>query len=116
MKEIKKQDSFLNYVLEDVLGHIPNISAKSMFGGYGIYRDGTIFAIIAYDQLYFKVGGINIDDYKSRGSEPFVYERGNHKKKTMSYWLVPNDILDNRDEIIEWVEKEIKVSKQKNRS
>ncbi len=47
------KNSFDDYVVHDVLGHIDGISARAMFGGHGIYKDGVIFAIIAYDELFF---------------------------------------------------------------
>ena len=99
--------------MQDVLGHIPDISSRAMFGGYGIYKEGIIFAIIAYDELYFKVGDSNIKDYQDLDSHPFVYEGKNNKKTAMSYWLLPDEIMSEREEIIKWVDKAVKVSKQK---
>lgn len=110
-----QENEYLVYVLNDVLGHIPGITSRAMFGGYGIYKDGSIFALIAYDQLYFKVGESNKGDYTSRESEPFVYKQGGHKKTTMSYWLVPEEILHDKDEICIWVDKAVVVSKMKKR-
>ena len=42
-------ESFHEYVIGDVLGHISGITSRKMFGGYGIYLDGVIFAIITDD-------------------------------------------------------------------
>ena len=109
----KTQKEFLDFVLKDVLNHIEGITSRAMFGGYGIYKDGFIFAIIADSNLYFKVGESNLQDYKSIGSEPFVYEQGNHKKTTMSYWLIPDELLYDKEEIQERVEKSVAVSKAK---
>ncbi len=102
------QKQYLDFIVNDVLCDIDNITSRSMFGGYGIYKDGIIFAIIADSQLYFKVGPINIDDYKKMGSRPFVYQKGKHKSTTMSYWLVPVEILEDSDQIAGWVEKAVK--------
>ena len=43
-----KQDikNFHEYVIGDVLGHISDITSRAMFGGYGMYLEGGIFAII----------------------------------------------------------------------
>jgi TfoX/Sxy family transcriptional regulator of competence genes len=38
---------YCEYVVHDVLGHIKGITARAMFGGYGLYLDGAIFGIIA---------------------------------------------------------------------
>ena len=32
------------------------VSAKAMFGGYGIYIDELMFALVADDVLFFKTG------------------------------------------------------------
>ena len=34
---------FAQYVTEDLLREIDGISAKAMFGGYGLYKNGVIF-------------------------------------------------------------------------
>ncbi len=78
---------FCDYVVSDLLGHIPGISARAMFGGYGLYQDGVIFGIIAGDELYFKVGESNKARYERMHSRPFVYT-GHGKPMSMSYWLV----------------------------
>ena len=110
---MKKQNEYLVYVLEDVLGHTHGITHRAMFGGYGIYKNGIIFAIIAEDQLYFKVGESNIKDYQEKSSHPFVYKRKGKKSTTMSYWLVPEEIMNDKDEIKKWVNRSVKVSRDK---
>ena len=105
------QNEFFTYVIEDVLRDISGITSRAMFGGYGIYRDGIIFALIAFNQLYFKVGKINRADYVAMGSEPFIYEFKNHKKTTMPYWLVPDEIMQDKEKVEEWVNKSVEVSR-----
>lgn len=81
-----------------------------MFGGYGIYKDEIIFALIAYDVLYFKVDATNKADYEQKGSKPFTYSQGKHKATTMSYWEVPSDILEDKEELKKWMMKAVDVS------
>jgi DNA transformation protein len=101
---------FLEYVLSEVLSNLNGISSRAMFGGYGIYKDGVIFAIIADEQLYFKVDESNRGDYEQYGSHPFVYSQGKHKSTTMSYWELPADIQEDKAEIANWVQKSYDVS------
>lgn len=42
--------------------------ARAMFGGFGIYLDGVIVAIIARDRLFFRVDDRNRSDYQEAGS------------------------------------------------
>lgn len=68
------------------------------------YRGEIIFGIVADNTPYFKVSDINRPDYEAAGSEPFTYEsRG--KRATMSYWLVPAEILDDQEMLSIWAEK-----------
>lgn len=106
---------FHEYILHEVLYDIEGISSRAMFGGYGIYKDGLIFALIADGKLYFKVGQSNIEDYKRYESKPFVYEMGDHKSTTMSYWELPESVMEDRVELREWIEKAVHVSREAKR-
>lgn len=98
---------FCAYLI-DQLAPWANVTVKSMFGGFGVYRDGQIFAIVDDDMLYFKVDDTNRADYESAGSEPFTYETKG-KTNSLSYWLVPSDIMDDQDALSEWAEKAYQV-------
>ncbi len=80
-----------------------------MFGGFGVYRSGQIFAIVVEDMLYFKVDDTNRPDYEIAGSEPFTYEAKGGKRQSMAYWLVPPDILDDPEQLAQWAEKAYQV-------
>ena len=110
MNNKAEKAQFLEYVLSEVLADVDGISSRAMFGGYGIYKDGVIFAIIADEQLYFKVDESNRGDYEQYGSHPFVYSQGKTKSTTMSYWELPADIMEDRDEIAKWIDKSYAVS------
>jgi len=49
------------------------VSARKMFGGYGLYREGLMFALIAEDELFFKADSNNVAQFERAGSRPFVY-------------------------------------------
>jgi len=40
----------------ELMDYFENVTAKAMFGGYGIFREGVLFALVANDILYFKGG------------------------------------------------------------
>lgn len=109
-----RDQDFNDYIVNDVMRDIPGITSRAMFGGWGIYQNGVFFALISDGELYFKVDESNIGDYKKRGSRPFVYE-SKGKKMEMSYWLIPEEILEDRAELPFWIEKSVKAnSKKKN--
>jgi DNA transformation protein len=98
------KNAFAEYVVTDLLSDLKNVRSRAMFGGYGIYKDSVMFGLIAYDELYFKVTEDNLSDYELAGSHPFVYT-GHKKPITMSYWLVPPDVLEDSSTIVEWANK-----------
>ena len=51
-------EAFLAYVLDQLSGW-GGVSARKMFGGAGLYRDGKMFGLIADDVTYLKVDDAN---------------------------------------------------------
>ena len=64
---------YRDYIL-DILKPFGAVTARAMFGGHGLYRDGLIFAIIAEDALYFKADKEISTFFETSGSQPFNYE------------------------------------------
>ena len=69
--------------LQEQLEPFGPVTIRSMFGGAGLFRDGVMFGLIAYDTLYFKTGDANRADYEDAGMGPFTYE-GKSKPVAMS--------------------------------
>lgn len=97
-----KKNSFVEYVVHDMMGHIPGITSRAMFGGYGLYLDGKIFAVIADDEVYLKTADEAIGAFELYGSHPFTYE-AKGKKMQMKYWLLPQEIADDPEQLRDWV-------------
>ena len=86
------------------LNQVAPVAARAMFGGYGLYAEGVMFALIAYETLYFKVDDENRADYLESGMGPFLYER-HGKPIQMSYYQLPETVLESPIELLSWVEK-----------
>lgn len=93
---------FVDYLLE-LLMDFPNVTSKRMFGGYGIFRDGIMFGLVADSALYLKVDAQNKPDFEALGLRPFTYE-AKGKPIKMSYYEAPEEALDNSDGMITWAE------------
>lgn len=102
-------NAYLDYVL-DRLETVGYITVKAMFGGHGIYYKGVIFALVAYDELYFKVGQDNLLPFREAGSKPFSYLGRQNKPVTLSYWLLPEDVLEDDELLAQWVDASYHVS------
>ena len=107
-----KDKSFHDYIVYDLLGDAPDITSRAMFGGWAIYKSGIIFGIIVAGELYFKVGDRNRSDFEKIESHPFVYAKKDGKPVTMSYWLVPEEIFENKEKLHELMEKSVIVSRK----
>ena len=72
-----------------------------MFGGYGLYREGLMFALIAEDELFFKADTDNMAQFERAGCHPFVYT-SQTRTVQMSYWSAPAASLDSTAEMGAW--------------
>lgn len=98
--------AFHDYVMHDLFAGMRGIHSRPMFGGYGIYQDDVFFALIAEGELYFKADAENQKYFEGLGSEPFVYTNKG-KSMTMSYWKLPEEIMENRHELPIWIERSV---------
>jgi DNA transformation protein len=80
------------------------VQARAMFGGYGLYLDGIMFALIAFDRLYLKADDGNRDDFRQAGTGPFTYD-GRRRPVEMSYWEVPTAVFDDPPRLADWANK-----------
>ena len=104
------KSSFVDYVTDDLLGGTSGVRSRAMFGGYGIYKNDTIFAIIVDDELYYKVDDSNRRDFEKLNSEPFTYAAKGRKRVTMSYWKLPAEVMDDSQLLEEWTDKAMRVA------
>ena len=104
------KSSFVDYVVNDLLNGVEGIRAKAMFGGHGLYKGNIFFGIIVDDELYYKADQSTQKDFKAFGSEPFRYSRKDKKAVTMSYWKLPAQIMDERQDLLTWTEKAVRVA------
>jgi DNA transformation protein len=85
--------------------------ARSMFGGFGLFRDSVMFGLIVDDVLHFKTGDANRGDYEAAGMGPFVFGRKGHLTIAMSYHEVPSGVLEDREEILARAPKALAVAR-----
>ncbi len=108
----KRDAEFHRFVTFDLMGDIPGITSRSMFGGYGIYQHGNFFALIVDGELYFKVDDTTRGDYEKEGSHPFRYSAKDRKEVTLGYWTLPEKIMEDREALLDWVERAVIVAKK----
>jgi DNA transformation protein len=102
---MKKRDEFVDYLLE-LMQPLGPVSAKAMFGGYGIYIDDLMFALVADDVLYLKTDATNLPDFEKLGLPAFRYER-NGRLIQMSYREAPAEIVEDSEIMNTWCSRAI---------
>ncbi|NNC89051.1 MAG: TfoX/Sxy family protein [Akkermansiaceae bacterium] len=79
------------------------VTAKRMFGGHGIFKDGLMFALVADGIVFLKVDDQNAPEFEALDLEPFTFTRKKTgKTSTMSYRRCPDTALERPDELLRW--------------
>jgi len=100
---MKASPEYLNFIM-DKLSPIGGIRSRAMFGGYGIFYEGSMFALIAEDTLYFKVNESNRAMYKKAQSKPFPHG--------ISYWEVPTEVIEENSKLLDWANLSIGIAQK----
>ncbi len=103
MSPSASEKEFTIHVVE-LMQSIGLVSAKAMFGGYGIFLKGLMFGLIADSVLYLKIDQETEDEFAAKGLEPFTYSKKGKEFK-MSYYQAPEEVLEDSDEMYLWASK-----------
>jgi len=82
-----------------------------MFGGFGVYLDGFIIGLIAFDTFYLKTDDSNRPDFEAAGAAPFRYRRSNQLATINAYWECPADVLEDPELLCAWAARSLTVSR-----
>ncbi len=102
------QNQLVTHVIE-LMQLMGPVSARRMFGGYGFFLDGLMFALMADDILYLKADAETIEDFAHRNLEAFSYQKQG-KKYSMSYYCAPEEVFENSGDMSLWVNKAYEVA------
>lgn len=100
---MKASPEYLNFVM-DKLSPLGDIRSRAMFGGYGIFYEGSMFALISEDTLYFKVNEDNRDMYEKAGSKLFPHG--------ISYREVPTEVIEDNSKLLAWANLSIEITRK----
>jgi len=104
-------ESYRTFLLDQLGRAAERVRLKSMFGGAGVYSGEFFFAIVDDDVLYLKVDDTNRPDFEARGMGPFrPFGEGG---EAMQYYQLPEELLEDPDELKPWLEKAIGVAARK---
>ena len=106
-------EGYLTYVLDQLRPIVPGIRVRRMFGGVGLYATDLFFAVIDDDVLYLKVDDATRGEYEARGMPPFSPIEGH---ASMNYSQLPEEILEERDELHRWTSRSLDVARSAKRT
>lgn len=96
---MKKQNPYLDFLAEQ-LAPLGDITFRAMFGGYCVYADGVVFALVADNELFLKVDDGNRPKFEARGLEPF--KPFPDKDEVMQYYPAPAETFESPEGMREW--------------
>jgi DNA transformation protein len=88
--------------VEEALAPMGSLTRRAMMGGMTIYLDGTIFAIVADDQLWFKADAASDAEWDEAGCPRFTYQMGEGREGSMNYRRAPDGVYDDAEEMRAW--------------
>jgi DNA transformation protein and related proteins len=88
--------------LREQLAPLGRLTLRRMFGKTGVFCDGAMFAMVADDQLYFRVDEHNAAAFEEAGAfPPLNYAKGG-RLIDLAFWRAPERLLDEPDELVAW--------------
>jgi DNA transformation protein len=100
---------FVDHILE-LASPAGRATAHAMFGGHGVYVDGTIVAIVVDDVLYFKTDEGTRSAFVNLGLEPFSYASKDGAVHTTSYFRAPDEALESPPAMKEWLRRALEAA------
>jgi DNA transformation protein len=99
--------------LEECLGKLPDFEIRSMFGGAGMFAEGTMFGILHRGRVYFKTSPSTRAGFTELGMKAFQPPRGAALK---SYYEVPPDVVDDETALGSWARRAVAAAAAPSRS
>lgn len=91
-----------NEAIRDMFVSLGDVTIKRMFGGKGIYYQGTILALEVSGDILLKADAQTAPAFADAGASQWSYA-GKAKPVAMPYWSIPDTALDDADEMAKWV-------------
>lgn len=94
----KKVESLL-----ELINSLNGLSARKMFGGYGLFHNDRMFGMVtSKGDYYLKADESTISEFEALNSK---------KHARMPYYELPEQVLKEKNTLLEWVNRAISISK-----
>ena len=101
--KLSNEDELTVDLLKEKLQVIGGVSSKKMFGGFGVFHEGKMFALVnSKGQAYLKSDETNKAKFTACGASQ-------HGK--MPYFSLPEEVFKDHDKLMSWAQESIAMSK-----
>ena len=102
---------FLDH-LQELLEPLAPVTVRRMFGGAGIFAEGLMFGLVAQETFYLKADDSTRAMFEAEGMTPFTYDTAKGGRTVMSYWRVPDRLLEDSKELVGWARTALAVARR----
>ena len=88
--------------VQEALEPLGQVTMRRMMGGATLYLDGTVFAILDEDQVWFKADAESDAVWDAEGCERFAVTFKDGRVDTMNYRRAPLDVYDDPEAMQSW--------------
>ncbi|MBB4064661.1 TfoX/Sxy family protein [Gellertiella hungarica] len=91
--------------IEEIFTALGPVTIRRMFGGKGVYCDGHILAVVYKGELLLKADEETAPLFADAGAVQWAYLSKTGKTAHMPYWSIPDEALDDPDEMTVWARR-----------
>ncbi|RXJ74085.1 DNA transformation protein [Veronia nyctiphanis] len=102
--------STLNNSIE-LMKDLGEMKSRSMFGGFGVFCDKIMFALVVNDKLHLRAGEENEKGFKELKLTPYIYKKRGFPVVT-KYYSVPDHWWEDPSELLEQAKVALKLAKK----
>jgi DNA transformation protein len=99
---LENEPEFIRY-LRDQFRRWGPVEIRRMFGGHGVFRGGTMFALIHDEMLFLRSDDANRAAFAAAGMGPFRYRRRG-KLVALAYHQAPPEAVEESDILGQWAD------------
>lgn len=103
--------------IRDLFSEFGAVAVRSMFGGAGLFADGTCFGIVFDGVFFLKTDDTTRPLFEGEGSAAFVYplmKKPRPRRRPSSFWRLPERLYDDPDELAVWARAALAVARKGN--
>lgn len=89
--------------------HFGKIKSRSMFGGFGVFCDDTMFALVVNEQLHLRASKENEDEFIALGMTPYSYTKRNFPVVT-KYYVIPKAWWKQPEQLLAHAQKALYIA------